>query len=197
MDKTQLTENGLDLLFRKARTYSAFNGRPVQDETLKELYELTKWGPTSANCCPLRIIFVKSPSEKERLNPCLMAGNQEKTLKAPVTAILAYDPKFYDHLDILMPAFDAKPLFLGNPDGLRDNALRNSTLQVGYFIMAARSLGLDCGPMTGFYPDKVDELFFKESGYKSDILCNLGYGVDESLYPRAPRLDFEVACSII
>jgi 3-hydroxypropanoate dehydrogenase len=195
--KNPLSTDSLDLLFRKARTYNSWNGRPVQQFTLNELYDLMKMGPTSANCCPLRITFVTSQEAKEKLRSCLMEGNIEKTMGAPVTAILAYDPKFYEQLEFLTPAFDAKSMFLSNPDELVNNAKRNATLQVGYFILAARSLGLDCGPMTGFYPTKVDEAFFQDTGFKSDILCNLGYGNDDTLYPRAPRLNFVDACQII
>ena len=188
----------LDLIFRKARTHSAWLAKPVDDAVLKEAYDLAKLGPTSANMCPLRIVFVKSPAGKERLKPALAAGNVEKTMAAPVTAILAMDVKFYELLPKLFPHADAKSWFKDLPANVLEYmALRNSSLQGGYFMLAARSLGLDCGPMSGFDNAKVDAEFFAGTTIKSNFLCNLGYGDASKLHPRSPRLEFDEACRLV
>src|SRR5437667_4001635 len=187
----------LDLIFRKARTHSAWQNKPVDDALLRQVYDLAKMGPTSANMCPLRIVFVKSRAAKEKLKPALDAGNVDKTMKAPVTAILALDIHFYDQLPKLYPHADAKAWFKGLPENVLEYiALRNSSLQGAYFLLAARSLGLDCGPMSGFNNAKVDAAFFAGTTVKSNFLCNLGHGDASKLYPRTPRLGFEEACRI-
>ena len=210
--RTPLGEEALDHLFREARTYSAWLDRPVSDEILRQLYDLVKWGPTSANCLPLRVVFVRTPEAKERLRPALMPGNVDKTMAAPVTAILAYDELFYEKLPVLFPHNPGmRELFANSPELAEVTAFRNGTLQAGYFILAARSLGLDCGPMSGFDNRKVDaELLTAAtcSGeraeqipatfrIKSNFLCNLGYGDSSELYPRGPRVEFEDACRLL
>lgn len=193
----QLTEDGLDLLFRQARTHNAWLERPVADETLRQLYDLMKWGPTSANCCPLRILFLRSPEAKQRLLPALAPGNVDKTLAAPVTAILGYDARFYELLPRLFPHADARAWFADNAALAETTARRNGVLQGAYFIIAARALGLDCGPMSGFDNAKVDQEFFANSPVQSDFLCNLGYGDADQLFPRSPRLAFDEVCKLL
>jgi 3-hydroxypropanoate dehydrogenase len=193
-----MTDDGLDLIFRKARTHSAWLNKPVDDALLRRVYDLAKMGPTSANMCPMRIIFVKSSEAKERLKPCLHAGNVDKTMAAPVTAILAMEIRFYEQLPKLFPYADAKAWFKDLPENvLESTALRNSSLQGACFILAARALGLDCGPMSGFDNAKVDAAFFAGTTVKSNFLCNLGYGDASKLYPRSPRLDFDEACKFV
>jgi 3-hydroxypropanoate dehydrogenase len=189
---------GLDLIFRKARTYNAWLDKPVEDALLRQAYDLAKMGPTSANMCPMRIAFVKSREAKERLKPTLDAGNVDKTMAAPVTAIIAMDIHFYEQLPKLFPHTDAKAWFKDLPDnGLEYISLRNSSLQGAYFMLAARALGLDCGPMSGFDNAKVDAAFFAGTTVKSNFLCNLGYGDPSKLHPRSPRLNFEEACQVV
>src|SRR2546421_11191567 len=196
--KTRLGEETFDQLFREARTYNAFRDLPVSDDVLRQLYELMKWGPTSANCCPARILFLRTPEAKERLRPTLEAGNVEKTLKAPVTAVIAHDLKFYDQLPKLSPQIPAiRDLFANSAELAATTAFRNGSLQGGYFILAARSLGLDCGPMSGFDNAKVDAAFFPDGRFKSNFLVNLGYGDPAKLFPRNPRLSFEEQCRIV
>ncbi len=193
-----LSSEGLDLLFRGARTHSSWLDRPVDDALLRQAYDLARMGPTSANMCPLRIVFVKSREAKERLRPSLDAGNVDKTMKAPVTAILGMDVHFYEHLPKLFPHADAKAWFQGLPENVLEYiALRNSSLQGAYFMLAARALGLDCGPMSGFDNAGVDREFFAGTTVKSNFLCNLGYGDRSKLYPRSPRLTFDEACKVI
>ena len=194
----KLGDDALDLIFREARTHNAWQDKPVTDEQLKEIYELFKWGPTSANMSPARIIFVKSAEEKERLIPALMEGNQEKTRQAPVTAIIGYDVKFYERLPELFPhAPDAKTWFNWSEEWAEMNAFRNGSLQGAYFMIAARALGLDCGPMSGFDMDAVNEAFFKGTSVKVNFICNLGYGDPAGLFERSPRLPFDEACKIV
>ena len=193
----QLESPSLDVLFREARTYTAWLDRPVADETLRQLYELLKWGPTSANSGPARIVFLRSPEAKQRLVPALSPTNVDKTLTAPVTAIIAYDLRFYEQLPKLFPNNPAmKGIFEKAPDLASITALRNSSLQGAYLILAARSIGLDCGPMSGFDNAKVDAEFLGGS-VRSNFLCNLGYGDKSKLYPRNPRLDFDEACVLL
>ena len=188
----------LDILFRNARTHSVWRDKPVDDALLMQVYDLAKMGPTSANMCPLRIVFVKSHEAKERLKPALDAGNVDKTMKAPVTAIIGMDIRFYEKLPELLPHADAKAWFKDLPMSVLEAiALRNSSLQGAYFMIAARSLGLDCGPMSGFDNAKVDEAFFAGTTVKSNFLCNLGYGDASKLRPRSPRLTFEEACKVV
>lgn len=192
-----LSQEGLDLLFNSARTHNEWHDKPISEDTLKRVFDLTKMAPTSANCSPLRILFITSSANKEKLRPCLMEANVHKTMTAPVTAILATDYLFYDHLPTLFPHADAKSWFVGNQSLIDSTAFRNATLQIGYFILAARACGLDCGPLSGFNNDQVDDLFFKDTSFKSNIVCNLGYGVAEKLYPRSPRFEFSQTCQII
>lgn len=187
----RLNPEALNQLFFDARTHNAWQPREVQDALLHELVELTRWAPTSVNMSPMRIVFVKSPAAKAKLKPLLMESNAEKTMAAPVTAIVAYDLAFYYHLPKLFPAYDAKSWFTGNEEFARVSAIRNGTLQGGYFILAARSLGLDCGPMSGFDNAGVDAAFFAGTQVKSNFLVNLGYGDPAGLYPRGPRFSFD------
>ena len=194
----KLNDDALDLIFREARTHNAWQDKPVTDEQLKEIYDLFKWGPTSANMSPARIVFVKSDEEKERLLPALMEGNREKTRQAPVTAIIGYDVKFYERLPELFPhAPDAKTWFNWSDEWAEMNAFRNGSLQGAYFMIAARALGLDCGPMSGFDMDAVNELYFKGTDVKVNFICNIGYGDPAGLFERSPRLPFDDACKIV
>jgi nitroreductase len=196
-----ISQEALGQLFVDARTYAGWQDKPVSDETLIRLYELVKWGPTSANSSPARIIFVTSPQAKERLIGCLAPLNVEKVKAAPVTAIVAQDEKFYDLLPKLSPQADYRGYFVSNKELAEATAFRNSSLQGAYLILAARALGLDTGPMSGFDNKKLDETFFHGtdwgSNWKSNFICNLGYGDRASLHPRSPRLTFEEACKIV
>ncbi len=187
----------LDTLFRHARTHNAWSDRPVTDQQLQQIYELMKWGPTSANCSPARIVFVKSAAEKEKLVACMSPGNAAKTGTAPVTAIIGMDLAFYDKLPQLFPHTDARSWFAGNQPLIDATAFRNSSLQGGYFILAARAIGLDCGPMSGFDADKVNAAFFAGTAIKANFVCSLGYGDAIGLHPRSPRLAFDEACRIV
>jgi 3-hydroxypropanoate dehydrogenase len=206
-----LDERGMDLLFRQARSHNAWLDRPVSDATLRQLYELMKWGPTSANSCPARILFLRGAQSKARLLPALSPGNVEKTRAAPVTAIIAYDLRFYERLPRLFPHNPKmREAFAGAPELVEVTARRNSSLQGAYFILAARAVGLDCGPMSGFDNAKVDEEFFatgkcegcdeeflSQGHLRSNFLCNLGYGDSTKLFPRSPRLEFEETCKVL
>jgi 3-hydroxypropanoate dehydrogenase len=187
----------LNALFLEARTHTAWQPRPVVEGLLREAYELARMGPTSANGSPARFVFLTSEAAKERLVPALMPGNVDKTRSAPVTVIIAQDMEFYEQLPKLSPAFDAKSWFVGNPGLVADTAARNSSLQGAYFIMAARAVGLDCGPMSGFDPDKVNAEFFPDGKWRANFLCNLGFGDADKVFPRAPRLEFEEACRVL
>jgi 3-hydroxypropanoate dehydrogenase len=210
--KKALGDDALNEIFREARTHSAWLDKPVSDEILRQLYDLMKWGPTSANGSPGRIVFLRTPEAKERLRPALAPGNVEKTMTAPVTAIIAYDLLFFEKLPKLFRhAPGMRNLFAQNPQLVEETAKRNSSLQGAYLIIAARALGLDCGPMSGFDNAKVDEEFFgagKEcegceqeffpAGHvKSNFLCNLGYGDESKLFLRGPRLTFTEACTVL
>jgi 3-hydroxypropanoate dehydrogenase len=193
-----VSDDSLDVIFRNARTHSAWLDQPVDDDLLRRLYDLAKMGPTSANMCPMRIVFVKSKEAKEKLRPCLDAGNVDKTMKAPATAIIGMDVRFYEQLPKLFPHADAKAWFKDLPANVLEYvALRNSSLQGAYLIIAARSLGLDCGPMSGFDNAKVDAAFFAGTTVKSNFLCNLGHGDASKLHPRSPRLAFDEACKVL
>jgi 3-hydroxypropanoate dehydrogenase len=193
-----LTADSLDILFLKARTHRAWLPKPISDDLLRELYDLMKWGPTSANCCPVRILFLRTPEAKQRLRTALSPGNVDQTMKAPVTAVIAHDLKFYDQLPRLSPHNPAvRDVFANSPELAVATAFRNGSLQGGYFILAARSVGLDCGPMSGFDNAKLDAEFFPAGNVKSNFLCNLGYGDPSKLFPRAPRLDFDEACQLL
>ncbi|MDJ0971143.1 MAG: malonic semialdehyde reductase [Kiloniellales bacterium] len=192
-----LNDAGLDLLFRDARTHNGWTDKEVSDVLLQAVFDLAKMGPTSANCSPQRIVYVKTQAGKEKLKPALMAGNVEKTMAAPVTAILGYDLEFYEQLPKLFPHTDARSWFLGNDDLIEATAFRNGSLQGAYFILAARALGLDCGPMSGFDNAMVDQAFFPDGKVKSNFICSLGYGDPSKLFPRSPRFDFDEVCKIL
>ena len=193
---SSLTDSALDQLFRTARTYNAFSGE-IDDATLGKLYDLLKWGPTAANACPARFVFVKSPEAKARLAPALDPGNRDKTLAAPVVVVVGYDMAFYDKLPVLFPHVDARAWFAGKPEAVLETvAMRNGSLQGAYLILAARSLGLDTGPMSGFNNALVDEAVFAGTSVRSNFLVNLGRGDTASIFPRSPRLGFEEACRI-
>lgn len=189
---------GLDQLFREARTHNKFTDEPIADETLRELYELLKNGPTSANSSPARFLFLRTKEAKERLAPALSSGNLAKTMQAPVTVIVAYDPKFYEKLPKLFPHNpDATSWFTSNDALAATTAFRNGTLQGAYLIIAARALGLDAGGMSGFDNDKVDEEFLTPYGWRSNFLVNLGHGDWSGVFPRSPRLEFDEACVML
>ena len=192
-----LEDAALDAMFRTARTQNRWLDQPVSDEQLQGLYDLMRWGPTSANSFPVRIVFVTSPAAKERLKPLVLAGNQQKVMTAPVTAILGYDTQFYDWLPRLFPHADARSWFLDKPEFAEATAFRNSSLQGAYFIIAARALGLDCGPMSGFDNEAVDREFFPGGRVKSNFLCALGHGDPAGLFERLPRPAFSEVCSIV
>lgn len=191
-----LDDRALDVLFREARTHNGWRDKPVSEETLRAVWDLAKMGPTSANCSPARIVFVVSTEAKEKLKPALLAGNVAKTMAAPATAVIGYDMAFYDKLPELFAHTDARAWFVGNEDLIRTTAFRNGSLQGAYLIMAARALGLDCGPMSGFDNAQVDAAFFAGTPIKSNFLCNLGYGDPAKLHPRNKRLSFDDACRI-
>ena len=193
-----VNDHALDQMFRKARSYNRWAADEVSAQTLFELYELMKWGPTSANCFPARVVFLKSPAAKARLKPHLIESNVVKVLTAPVTAILALDTLFYDLIPELFPHNpEARGWFSEDPQGAAETAFRNASLQGAYFLMAARALGLDCGPMSGFDQEGVNKEFFPDGRYQSNFICALGVGTDELLFPRSPRLSFERACQIL
>ncbi|MFO1129106.1 MAG: malonic semialdehyde reductase [Rhodospirillales bacterium] len=187
----------LDAIFHQGRTHRYWRDEPVPEAVLREAWDMAKLGPTSANCSPVRIVFVISKDAKERLKPALSEENVAKTMAAPATAIIAYDLTFYDRLPELYPQADARSWFVGNDELIEKTAFRNSSLQGAYFILAARALGLDCGPMSGFDNARVDEAFFAGSPIRSNFLCNLGHGDRSRLHPRNPRLTFDDACLII
>jgi 3-hydroxypropanoate dehydrogenase len=192
-----LDQSALDQLFDAARTHNAWQNRPVSDELLKRVYNSMRMGPTSANCSPARIVFVKSQEAKEKLKPALSGGNLAKTMAAPVTAIIAYDMRFYEKMPQLFPHdLTARSWFDKDEATAFSAAFRNGTLQGAYLMLAARAYGLDCGPMSGFDNAKVDELFFAGTSVKSNFLCNIGYGDPAGVFPRSPRLSFDEACSI-
>lgn len=195
-----LSPEDMDLIFRNARSQNGWQDKPVSDEQLRELYELMKWAPTTMNTEPARILFLRSREAKERLKPALNPGNVDKTMAAPVTAIIAYDAQFYELLPKLFPHNqNARGIFAGDDKKAHaeTTAFRNGAMQGGYFIIAARSIGLDCGPMSGFNNAKVDAEFFGGTGIKSNFLCNLGYGDASKVMPRSPRLAFDEACKLL
>lgn len=192
-----LTSQVLDQLFRQAHTANAWQDRAVDDGILKEIYDVMKHGPTSANGCPLRIVFVKTKQEKEKLKATLSPDNVEKMMTAPVTALFAQDMQFYDHLPFLYPQADARSWFAGREKVIVDTALRNSSLQAAYFMVMARAFGLDCGPMSGFDEEKVNAVFFPEGRFRINFICNLGYGAESGFHPRNPRFAFEDVCKIV
>ena len=193
-----LSQQALDTLFFQARTHNEWLDKPVDDALLQRVWELARMGPTSANCSPMRIVFVKTPEAKARLQPALMESNRAKTLAAPVTAIFGNDSRFYDLLPKLFPHTDARAWFAGpgKEEVAATTAFRNGTLQAAYFMLAARALGLDCGPMSGFDNAVVDRVFFPDGRIKSNFICNLGHGNSGRLFPRSPRMEFQEACSV-
>ncbi len=195
--RATLEKAALEQSFVGARTFNRFTAQPVSDETLKQIHELMKWGPTSMNSQPARFVFVRTPEARARLKPALAAGNLEKTMVAPVTVIVAWDSRFYEFLPQQFPAYDAKPMFEASPTLAETTAFRNGTLQGGYFILAARMLGLDCGPMSGFDNAKVDAEFFPDRRWRSNFLINLGYGDPAGNYPRGPRLSFDSVAHVL
>jgi 3-hydroxypropanoate dehydrogenase len=197
MSERIINDEALDVVFRGARTRYAWEDRPVTDTLIQAIYDLMKWGPTSANCTPARFIFVKSNEAKAKLRPHLIPSNVEKTMAAPATAIVGYDLEFYENLPMLFPHTDARSWFAGNEPLIRTTAFRNGTLQGAYLIIAARALGLDCGPMSGFDNEGVDRDFFAGTTIKSNFLINFGYGTDQNLFPRNPRLSFDEACRFV
>lgn len=197
MTDRHLSEAALDTLFREARSHNGWQNRPVSDAQLHQLYELMKWGPTAANSCPARILFIKSDAAKQRLKPVLSEGNVEKSMTAPVVAIIAMDMEFYEKLPKLFPHTDARSWFAGKPDKIEENAFRNSSLQAAYLILATRSIGLDCGPMSGLDYAAANAEFFPDGKTKVNFICGIGYGDDAKLFPRNPRLDFDEACRIL
>jgi 3-hydroxypropanoate dehydrogenase len=197
MSNTPISQAAFDQLFLEAHTNNAWQDRAVSDELLHRLYDTLRMAPTSMNCSPARIVFVKSKAAKERLHPALMEGNRAKTMAAPVTAIIGYDTRFFEQLPKLFPPNpNARGMFESNATLSDITAFRNGTLQGAYLILAARSLGLDCGPMSGFDNAAVDQLFFAGTNVRSNFLCNLGYGDPKGIYPRSPRLSFDEACKI-
>lgn len=197
MSDKMINDEALDIIFRKARTRNGWQKRDISKALMQAVYDLMKWGPTSANCCPARFVFVVSKDGKKRLAPYLAEGNRAKTMAAPASVIIGYDMAFYENLPRLFPHTDAKSWFVGKDELIESTAFRNGTLQGAYFIIAARALGLDCGPMSGFDNAGVDEEFFKGTTVRSNFLCNIGYGTDENLFPRSPRLSFDEACEIV
>src|SRR5260370_1575844 len=193
----KIADEALDQLFRQARTHSAWLPRRVPHEVLQQIYELARWGPTSANSSPARFVFLESEAAKARLLPALAPGNVEKTKAAPVTVIVAWDTEFYEKLPRLFPRADMRSYFVGNQPLIEETAIRNGSLQGGYFILGARSVGLDCGPMSGFDAAKLNAEFFPDGKWKVNFLCNVGYGDRSKLFPRNPRLEFEEACRVL
>ncbi len=190
----EIDQAALDQLFFDARTHNSFRDEPLSEAVLAKIYEVARWAPTSANCLPMRVVYVIGQDAKEKLRPALAEGNLEKTMKAPATAIIGYDMEFYEQLPKLFPHTDARAWFVGREKHIETTAMRNGSLQGGYFILAARALGVDCGPMSGFDNKKVDEAFFAGTAVKSNFICNLGYGDPAGLHPRGPRLSAEDAC---
>ena len=195
--KTPISQEALEELFREARTHSTWLPETLPVEFLREAYELARLGPTSANGSPARFVFLTTPGAKALLKPALAPGNVDKTMAAPVTVIVAGDTEFHEHLPRLFPHADARSYFVGNKPLIEENAFRNSSLQAAYFILAARALGLDCGPMSGFDADKLNAAFFPDGKWKVNLLCNLGYGDPSKLHPRNPRLNFEEASVVL
>jgi len=196
-NKAQLDDASIDLILRDARSHYAWTDKPISEEMLRTLYDITISGPTSMNTCPARFVFVTSAEGKQRLSKSLKPKNIEKMIDAPVTAIIAWDPDFWKELPFLFPHEDRMPFFEGKPDYSYDTAYRNSTLQGAYFMIAARALGLDVGAMSGFSNQIVDEEFFAENGWKSNFLCNLGYADEAALFQKLPRFPFEKVCSFL
>ncbi len=197
MPHTPLDTAALAQLFTEARTRNAWLDTPVSDELLAKIYEISKWGPTTANTNPARFVFIRTPEGKERLRPHLTAGNVDKTMGAPCCAIVAYDTEFYELMPQLFPSRDMRSVFAGKPELIAETAMRSSTLQGAYLMIAARGLGLDCGPMSGFDKNGLDAEFFPDGRWKSNFLCNIGYGSEVNLFDRNPRLALDQACQFL
>jgi len=197
MTEKIINDEAFDIIFREARTHNGWEERAVTTTLIQAIYDLMKWGPTSANCSPARFIFITSEEGKARLKPHLLEGNVDKTMAAPCCVIIGNDLSFYEKLPELFPHTDAKSWFVGNDALFEETAMRNGTLQGAYLMVAARALGLDCGPMSGFDQAGVNEEFFAGTTVKANFICNIGYGTDENLFPRSPRLPFDDACKII
>lgn len=197
MSDKMINDEALDLVFREARTRNDWHDRKVSRPLMQAVYDLMKWGATSANCSPARFVFISSDEARARLKPFLSGANAEKTMKAPVCVLIAHDMEFYEKLPKLFPHTDARSWFVGKDEMIATTAFRNGTLQGAYFMLAARSLGLDCGPMSGFDNAGVDREFLAGTSWKSNFLCNIGYGTDTNLFPRGPRLEFDEACRIV
>jgi 3-hydroxypropanoate dehydrogenase len=194
---TPVDDAALDSIFRVARTQNKWLDKPVSNDQLLALYELMRWGPTSANCFPVRLVFVTSKVAKERLKPLVLEGNRQKVMTAPATAIIGYDTRFYEWLPRLFPHADARAWFVDKPEFAAATAFRNSSLQGAYFIIAARALGLDCGPMSGFDNEAVDRVFFPGGRIRSNFICAIGYGDPAGVFARLPRPEFSEVCSIV
>jgi len=194
---TPLDQKALDSLFLKARSHNGWQEKELPEGILQQIYDLTKMGPTAANSCPARFIFVQSDEAKQRLKACLNDGNVEKSMQAPCVVIFAMDMEFYEKLSKLFPHTDARSWFAGNDKKIEDNAFRSSTLQAGYFMLAVRSMGLDCGPMSGLDYDKLNQEFFPDGKLKCNFICAIGYGDESKLFDRSPRLDFDEACELL
>lgn len=198
LSKAAIPETAIAQLFTQARTHIRWQDRGIDAATLQQLYDVAKWAPTSMNTNPARFVFVVGKQAKERLSSALMPTNVEKMLAAPLTVIVASDPKFYEQLPVLFPAYpNAREMYRDKPEWARETEFRNSSMQGAYLILAARALGLDCGPMSGFDNAKVDAEFFAESGYRSNFLINIGYAVENSTHPRGQRIAFEQAVQVI
>lgn len=197
LDSEILNDKALDTLFRSARTYSTWTDDEVTDVQIRAIYDLLRMGPTGANCCPARFKFIRSEEAKDKLKPALSEGNVEKTMSAPLTAIIAYDLEFYEHLPKLFPHADAKSWYVGKEKFIEKTAFLNGSLQAAYLMLAARSLGLDCGPMAGFNAKAVKDAFFPDDSVVVNILCNIGYGTQEGLHERGPRLEFDEVCEVL
>jgi 3-hydroxypropanoate dehydrogenase len=197
LDHHAISDDALDQLFRAARSQNKWQDKPVSETLVRAVYDLLRMGPTSANCSPARFVFVTTNEAKERLKPFLSPGNVAKVMSAPVTVIIGYDLKFYDKLPQLFPHTDARSWFVGNDKLIETTANRNGTLQGAYLIFAARALGLDCGPMSGFDNAAVDQAFFPNSHVKSNFICSIGYGDPSGVFGRSPRMPFEEACQIV
>ena len=195
--KPQLDEASIDLILRDARSHYAWQDRPVPEEMLRNLYDIVRQGPTSMNTCPARFLFVTSAEGKARIAKALKPANVAKMQAAPVTAIVAWDPAFWEALDFLFPHDDRKPLFEGKPKFIHDTGFRNSTLQGAYLMIAARAMGLDVGAMSGFSNAVIDDEFFVETGWKSNFLCNIGYAEESALFQKLPRFDFDDVCTFV
>lgn len=197
MSGNKLDTEALNTLFFEARTYNGWQDKDVPDSLLREIHDTMRWGPTSANCCPLRIVFVRTKEAKEKLKPLLDKGNQDKTMEAPVVALFAMDRKFFKYAPKLAPHVNVEAWYGGKDEANKETANVNGTLQGAYFMLAARALGLDCGPMSGIKKQEIKDAFFPDLDGEVKWICSLGYGRPETLYPRAQRLDFEEACTIV